>query len=86
MSPEVSTTGVQVPTATTSSNRTAEERRHEEVLVSLRYLADQLDRIRAEMRCERCKAPAPPPPRWHGDVRTRDDRPAHTCGKTGGMR
>ena len=54
-----------------------------EILAILQYLADELDGIKAQLFCQRCMTPAPPPARWHGDAKSRDDRPAHTCGRMG---
>jgi hypothetical protein len=39
--------------------------------------------LHARLGCIRCTTPGPPPPRWPGDVWSRDQRPSHTCGRTG---
>jgi hypothetical protein len=52
----------------------------------LQALEDEVEWLRTQTFCARCSTPPPPPPRWHGDPWSRDERPAHTCGKTGGAR
>lgn len=32
--------------------------------------------------CVRCRTPAPPPPRWPGDLWAVDRRPPHTCNRS----
>jgi hypothetical protein len=51
-------------------------------------VSDQLDAIEAAIArlvavstCPRCTQPPPPPERWPGDARARDDRRPHTCGR-----
>jgi hypothetical protein len=73
------------PSHRTSSNLTADERCDELVEV-VNYLYDQIDIIKAQMFYPRCSTPAPPPPRYPHDPWARDDRPAHSCGKSAGMR
>ena len=36
--------------------------------------------LSAETRCRRCQLEPPPLERWPGDPRSRDCRPAHSCG------
>jgi hypothetical protein len=42
--------------------------------------------LRMQLNCTHCKTPPPPPPppRWPGDPYSRDERPPHTCGLSGG--
>ena len=81
MTTEVRATGVQVPA--TSSNLFTAGSELAEILAILQYLADELDSLKAQLFCPRCTTPAPPLARWHGDAKSRDDRPAHTCGRMG---
>jgi hypothetical protein len=84
MNPEVRATGVQVPA--TSSNLFTAGSELGEILAILQYLADELDGIKAQLFCPRCSTPAPPPARWHGDAKSRDERGPHTCGKSASAR
>ena len=49
-------------------------------------MGDRLSVVEAERSCLRCQTPPPPPPRWPGDVRARDERPPHRCGRVGWKR
>ena len=64
----------------------SDEERHAEVMECLSWIADRLDAMDARQSCIRCTTPPPPPPRWHGDLWSRDSRPPHTCGRSGGTR
>jgi hypothetical protein len=82
---EVTATGVQVPA--TSSNLFTAGAELAEILAILQYLADEFASLKAQLLCQRCSTPAPPPPRYPHDPWSRDERPAHSCGKnTAGMR
>jgi len=62
-------------------NSTLERSAELEIQVQLALLRTEVARLEAELRCPRCCATPPPPPRWPGDPWARDLRPACCCGR-----
>jgi hypothetical protein len=65
----------------TTEERPSIEERLDMLGESVQWLADQLDALTSRQTCRRCTEPAPPEPRWPGDLWARDSRGPHTCGR-----
>jgi len=66
---------------TTSPRQQLAKARERASADALAYVWKRLASLEARFDCKRCKEPAPPLLRWPGDLRARDHRGPHTCGK-----